>query len=170
MLAIGTSCGSILLYEIPFRGTNIRLINELLEKDLKYGVGDLAANPSGTNLACSDTNGNIFVWDIDVYPSIKLAYKLNETSPCTCLNIWKGYLIGGFGNGKINLYDIVSGEFGELQLLLAQQSQLSSLSHHIQQVSRSSTSLPTRDGSTRSMCARTGWCRAEKTASSESGR
>lgn len=80
LLAIGTSYGSILIYEIPFRGASIRLVNEILEKDLKYGVVDLYSHFNGQYLACSDTNGNVFVWEIEVYPSIKLAYRLKESS------------------------------------------------------------------------------------------
>ncbi len=87
LLVIGTSYGSILIYEVPYRGTNVRLVNEILEKDLKYGVVDLCSqghfNGGGGSLsylACSDTNGNVFVWSIDVYPAIKLAYRIKEAA------------------------------------------------------------------------------------------
>ena len=38
-----------------------------------------------------------------------LSFYLFSDTPCTCLGFWQNMLIGGFGNGKICIYNSENG-------------------------------------------------------------
>ena len=76
-IAIGTSSGTILIFEIPSKGSNITQIAELHEKSLVYGINDLASSPESEFLAAADTKGNLGVWSLKG-DSPKLAYILHD--------------------------------------------------------------------------------------------
>jgi len=62
-IAIGTSSGTILRFEVPPKGDNISLAEEIEEKNLTCGITDLVS--SSNYLIASDTEGNIFGWLIN---------------------------------------------------------------------------------------------------------
>ena len=76
-MAIGTSSGTILIFDIPQKGTAISLVNELHEKSLVYGINDLASSVDSEFLGAADTKGNLAVWSLRG-DSPKLSYILHD--------------------------------------------------------------------------------------------
>jgi hypothetical protein len=72
LIAIGTSVGSILFFEVAPKGNKIVLVQEHVEKVLNAGITDLI---SSQNVLCAaDTNGNIFAWSIKSENDIKILF------------------------------------------------------------------------------------------------
>jgi WD40 repeat protein len=78
ILAVGTSTGTVLLFEISSNGTNIEVVNELVEKYLRGGIANMAVDSSGDYLSCSDTLGNIAVWNVKSHKNIKLVHHFEN--------------------------------------------------------------------------------------------
>lgn len=108
-LAIGTSSGSIFLFEVESSGRNVSLKTEITEKELKSGISDLVSNENC--LIAADTEGNIFGWHIRSERNFKLMFSIHgNKNACTCLGLWRKYLIAGYGNGLISIYDTEYGK------------------------------------------------------------
>lgn len=72
LVAIGTSMGSILFFEVASKGSRITLVQEHVEKSLNAGITDLV---SDEDLLCAaDSNGNIFAWSVKSNSDIKLLF------------------------------------------------------------------------------------------------
>ena len=75
---LGTSAGLILLYEIPIKGTNIEIIQELHDSTISGGITCLASDNDANFLCCGDTTGNVGVWRVKSNKNVKFSYSLNE--------------------------------------------------------------------------------------------
>jgi len=75
LIAIGTSSGTILLFEVPSKGDNIALVEEIKEKNLSCGITDLVSNSSC--LIASDTEGNIFGWLVKSFRNVTLVFTVH---------------------------------------------------------------------------------------------
>lgn len=107
-IAIGTSSASILIFEVPPKGNNIALVEEITEKNLSSAITDLVADEYC--LVASDTNGNIFAWQAKSVKSIRLMFAIRgNKNSCTSLGLWKNYLISGYGNGLVSIFNIDDG-------------------------------------------------------------
>jgi len=76
-IAIGTSLGSILLFDIPTKGNNIVLKNKILDKNLNSGMTDLVSD--GNILFGTDSNGNIVGWNVRSVDSPKTLVYISNT-------------------------------------------------------------------------------------------
>lgn len=79
MIAVGTSAGSIIVIEIPTKGTNVSVIDHLQEKNFNFGITDLTTDAESKFLCAGDTNGNLAVWSLKS-DGPKLMYILQEAS------------------------------------------------------------------------------------------
>lgn len=77
-IAIGTSSGSILLFDIPTKGNNIVVKNKILDKNLNSGMTDLISDEH--ILFGSDSNGNIVGWNIKSIDNPKNFLYINSNS------------------------------------------------------------------------------------------
>jgi len=104
-VAIGTSAGSILIFDVSPRGDNITQIDELREKNLRCGIADLIT--AGNYIIAADTNGDIFAWYGKGQKQPHFIFSiLSNKNACTCLGVWDSCLIACYGNGLISIYDI----------------------------------------------------------------
>jgi WD40 repeat protein len=78
ILAVGTSSGTVLLFEIPSNGNGINVVNELVEKYWRGGIANLAVDSNGDFLCASDTLGNIAVWNVKSHKNIKLIHHFEN--------------------------------------------------------------------------------------------
>ena len=62
LIAIGNSSGSIYLFDIPSKGTNIVMANKIHDKNLNTGITSLVSDSN--LLFASDSLGNISSWCI----------------------------------------------------------------------------------------------------------
>nr|XP_028600431.1 WD repeat-containing protein 54 isoform X1 [Podarcis muralis] len=110
-VCVGTSLGSVLIFDVPAKGTNITL-SEVLEKHCD-SITDIAAElceqPEGVpDLVTADDSGALCVWFSG--EKFTLANKI-PASECTCssVKLWNGIIAAGYGNGHIRLYEAASG-------------------------------------------------------------
>ncbi|XP_014665380.1 PREDICTED: WD repeat-containing protein 54-like isoform X2 [Priapulus caudatus] len=105
MLCIGTDSGTILVFEIPPKGTNI-----LLKESLKEHVLPISCLHShGLVLASGDDSGCIILWRVE--ESQLHPYKRIDGlgSPCSGVRLWNELLVATYGSGHIRLFKVISG-------------------------------------------------------------
>ncbi|XP_067294420.1 WD repeat-containing protein 54 [Pseudorasbora parva] len=110
-ICVGVSSGSVLVFDVPSKGSNITL-SEVLEEH-KEAITDMASECSG-NLECiadlvsADDSGLLCVWKSG--DDFQLLNKIPgfDTS-CSSVKLWKGTVIAGYGTGQIRLYEAVTG-------------------------------------------------------------
>lgn len=78
IVAIGSSTGIILLFEVPSRGNHIVLRNELRDKYLQSAITALASDADGNLIFASDSTGNIIAFNIKTFNNIKTYRLLKE--------------------------------------------------------------------------------------------
>uniref|UniRef100_A0A670ZRW9 WD repeat domain 54 n=1 Tax=Pseudonaja textilis TaxID=8673 RepID=A0A670ZRW9_PSETE len=100
----GTSTGSVLVFDVPAKGTNITL-SEVLEQHSSpiTDIGEGAAD-----LVTADDSGALCVWGSG--ETFRLINKI-PASDCTCssVKLWNGVIAAGYGNGQIRLYEAAHG-------------------------------------------------------------
>ncbi|XP_059169121.1 WD repeat-containing protein 54-like [Physella acuta] len=107
-LCIGTDDGSILVFSLPVKGTNIKLEHTLTGH--KAPISDLASEQN--TLVSADDMGCIIVWklnggDFDQVSNIKA-----NGWPCNSVAIWKGVIVAGFASGHLRVYNATTGCLG----------------------------------------------------------
>ncbi|XP_062991915.1 WD repeat-containing protein 54 [Elgaria multicarinata webbii] len=111
-VCVGTSSGSVLVFDIPPKGTNITL-SEVLEKHcspITDAGAELCEQPEGAaDLVTADDSGSLCVWCSG--ERFTLLTTIVPASECTCssVKLWKGLIAAGYGNGLIRLYEAASG-------------------------------------------------------------
>ncbi|TRY97839.1 hypothetical protein DNTS_014970 [Danionella cerebrum] len=109
-ICVGVSSGSVLVFDIPCKGSNITL-SEVLEEH-KEAITDMASECSGSSeciadLVSADDSGLLCVWKAG--EDFQLLNKIPgfDTS-CSSVKLWKGTVIAGYGTGQIRLYEAVT--------------------------------------------------------------
>uniref|UniRef100_A0A670ZSA9 WD repeat domain 54 n=1 Tax=Pseudonaja textilis TaxID=8673 RepID=A0A670ZSA9_PSETE len=104
----GTSTGSVLVFDVPAKGTNITL-SEVLEQH-SSPITDIGAEPpqGAADLVTADDSGALCVWGSG--ETFRLINKI-PASDCTCssVKLWNGVIAAGYGNGQIRLYEAAHG-------------------------------------------------------------
>ncbi|NP_001003630.2 WD repeat-containing protein 54 isoform X2 [Danio rerio] len=110
-ICVGVSSGSVLVFDVPSKGSNITL-SEVLEEH-KEAITDMASECSGNmecigDLVSADDSGLLCVWKSG--EDFQLLNKIPgfDTS-CSSVKLWKGTVIAGYGTGQIRLYEAVTG-------------------------------------------------------------
>ena len=67
------------MIEIPSKGTNVSVIDQLQEKNFNNGITDLTTDEENKFLCAGDTKGNLAVWALRS-DGPKLIYILQEPS------------------------------------------------------------------------------------------
>ncbi|KAL3063076.1 hypothetical protein OYC64_002793 [Pagothenia borchgrevinki] len=110
-ICVGDSSGSILVFDVPSKGSNITLSDVL--KGHKKSITDIASECSGSqdciaDLISADDGGNLCVWK-----SGEEFQRFNNIPgfdiSCTSVKLWKGTAVAGYGTGQIRLYEAVTG-------------------------------------------------------------
>ncbi|MBN3290923.1 WDR54 protein, partial [Polypterus senegalus] len=110
-ICVGTSSGSLLVFDVPSKGTNITL-SEVLEEH-REPITDIASEVSSNkeyiaDLVSTDDSGLLCVWKAG--EDFKLLNKIPAYG-CTCSSVmlWTGIVVAGYSSGQIRLYDALSG-------------------------------------------------------------
>ncbi|XP_061439728.1 WD repeat-containing protein 54 isoform X2 [Rhineura floridana] len=110
-VCVGTSLSSVLIFDIPPKGSNITL-SEVLEKHCS-SITDISAElcqqpDRGADLVTADDSGALCIWGSG--EKFTLVNKI-PASECTCssVKLWNGIIAAGYGNGQIRLYEAASG-------------------------------------------------------------
>ncbi|RNA07386.1 WD repeat-containing 54 [Brachionus plicatilis] len=107
LVAVGTSLGSVLLFEVPPKGDKILFLTEIKEKSIQGSVTSITVDKKGHVLCVGDSTGNCSVFDCHENQNLKLKNSFNESQkPVTCLCIWKDYLVASFSHGVISIFDL----------------------------------------------------------------
>ncbi|XP_029019575.1 WD repeat-containing protein 54 isoform X1 [Betta splendens] len=110
-ICVGVSSGSILVFDVPSKGSNITL-SEVLEEH-KESITDIASECSGSqqciaDLVSADDGGNLCVWKSG--EEFQLLNKIpGFDMSCSSVKLWKGTVVAGYGTGQIRLYEAVTG-------------------------------------------------------------
>uniref|UniRef100_A0A8B9ZGN9 WD repeat domain 54 n=1 Tax=Anas platyrhynchos TaxID=8839 RepID=A0A8B9ZGN9_ANAPL len=96
-ICVGTSSGTVLVFDIPHKGTNVT-VSEVLEEH-RHAITDIAAELG----QCAG-----------VQPGGKEVTEEVTRAPvpsCTCssVKLWNGVVAAGYGNGQIRLYEAATG-------------------------------------------------------------
>uniref|UniRef100_A0A8C7SYQ7 WD repeat domain 54 n=1 Tax=Oncorhynchus mykiss TaxID=8022 RepID=A0A8C7SYQ7_ONCMY len=105
-ICVGISSGSMLVFDVPIKGSNITL-SEVLEEH-KESITDLASECSGSleciaDMVSADDSGNLCVWKSGE------DFQLLNKIPDKAIELWKGTVVAGYGTGQIRLYEAVTG-------------------------------------------------------------
>ncbi|XP_038649024.1 WD repeat-containing protein 54 isoform X7 [Scyliorhinus canicula] len=107
----GSSTGSILVFNIPPKGTNITL-SEILEQH-RDPITDIACDCSEdkecvADLVSADDSGVLCIWKSG--DDFKLMYKIAAYGgTCSSVKMWSGIIAAGYGSGQILIYDAAAG-------------------------------------------------------------
>uniref|UniRef100_A0A493T2W8 WD repeat domain 54 n=1 Tax=Anas platyrhynchos platyrhynchos TaxID=8840 RepID=A0A493T2W8_ANAPP len=106
-----TSSGTVLVFDIPHKGTNVT-VSEVLEEH-RHAITDIAAElgqaPEGAgDLVTADDAGALCIWSSG--EEFTLLNKIPALG-CTCssVKLWNGVVAAGYGNGQIRLYEAATG-------------------------------------------------------------
>lgn len=105
-VCVGTSEGAILVLCVPTKGCDVIFTRQL--QGHSAPVCDLAANGEGL-MASADETGTILLWGDPVVNAESIRRIETGGVPCICLCFWKLFLIGGFSNGLIKIFNSESG-------------------------------------------------------------
>ncbi|GCB78808.1 hypothetical protein scyTo_0018663, partial [Scyliorhinus torazame] len=107
----GSSTGSILVFNIPPKGTNITL-SEVLEQH-RDPITDIACDCTEdkecvADLVSADDSGVLCIWKSG--DDFKLMYKIAAYGgTCSSVKMWSGIIAAGYGSGQILIYDAAAG-------------------------------------------------------------
>ncbi|XP_068005452.1 WD repeat-containing protein 54 [Melanerpes formicivorus] len=110
-ICVGTSSGSVLVFDIPPKGTNIT-VSEVLEEH-RAAITDIASElgqaPAGAgDVVTADDAGTLCVWSSGEEFTL-LSKILAFGCSCSSVKLWQGIVAAGYGNGQIRLYEAASG-------------------------------------------------------------
>ncbi|TSN86104.1 WD repeat-containing protein 54 [Bagarius yarrelli] len=107
----GVSLGTVLVFDVPSKGSNITL-SEVLEEHTE-AVTDMASECSGNaeyiaDLVSADDSGLLCVWKSG--GEFQLLNKIpGFDMSCSSVKLWKGTVVAAYGSGQIRLYEGVTG-------------------------------------------------------------
>ncbi|XP_078411453.1 WD repeat-containing protein 54 isoform X3 [Cetorhinus maximus] len=110
-ICVGSSAGSILVFNIPPKGTNIT-VSEVLEQH-RDPITDIACDCSEdkectADLVTADDSGVLCIWKSG--EDFKLMYKIAAYGgTCSSVKMWSGIIAAGYGSGQILIYDAATG-------------------------------------------------------------
>ncbi|XP_072177853.1 WD repeat-containing protein 54-like [Diadema setosum] len=103
-IAVGTSTGSVLVFSIPARGTNVQLSETL--SGHSYPISAVAGE--GDLMASADDSGCIMVWQAG--PKFYQLTRINGGgATCSSVCLYMNLVIGGYGTGHIRIFDTQKG-------------------------------------------------------------
>ncbi|XP_067884734.1 WD repeat-containing protein 54 isoform X2 [Heterodontus francisci] len=103
----GSSTGSILVFNIPPKGTNIT-VSEVLEQH-RDPITDIACDCTEdkecvADLVTADDSGVLCIWKSGEH--FNLIYKISAYGgTCSSVKMWSGIIAAGYGSGQIQIYD-----------------------------------------------------------------
>uniref|UniRef100_A0A8B9T746 WD repeat domain 54 n=1 Tax=Anas platyrhynchos TaxID=8839 RepID=A0A8B9T746_ANAPL len=94
-----TSSGTVLVFDIPHKGTNVT-VSEVLEEH-RHAITDIAAELGQAPCAGVQPGGKEVTEEVTRAP----------VPSCTCssVKLWNGVVAAGYGNGQIRLYEAATG-------------------------------------------------------------
>ncbi|XP_036920787.1 WD repeat-containing protein 54 isoform X3 [Sturnira hondurensis] len=126
-ICVGTWSGRVLVFDIPAKGPNIVLSEELAGH--LTSVTDIASEPAQeqdpagekgkgppclsaqdciADMVTADDSGLLCVWQSG--PEFKLLTRIpGFGAPCTSVQLWQGIVAAGYGNGQLCLYEASTG-------------------------------------------------------------
>ncbi|XP_031798264.1 WD repeat-containing protein 54 [Sarcophilus harrisii] len=110
-ICVGTWSGRVLVFDVPAKGPNIVLSEEL---DVHQApITDIAAEPAQgqdcvADVVTADDSGLLCVWKSG--PEFKLLTRISGFgTPCPSVQLWQGSVAAGYGDGQIRIYEASSG-------------------------------------------------------------
>uniref|UniRef100_A0A8C9UTE4 WD repeat domain 54 n=1 Tax=Spermophilus dauricus TaxID=99837 RepID=A0A8C9UTE4_SPEDA len=110
-ICVGTWTGRVLVFDIPAKGPNIVLSEELAGHHT--AVTDIATEPaqgqdSVADMVTADDSGLLCVWRSG--SEFTLLTRIPGFGiPCPSVQLWQGIIAAGYGNGQIRLYEATTG-------------------------------------------------------------
>lgn len=110
-ICVGTWSGRILVFDIPAKGPNIVLSEELAGH--QTSVTDIATEPAQgqdcvADMVTADDSGLLCVWQSG--PEFKLMTRIPGFGvPCPSVQLWHGIVAAGYGDGQVRLYEASTG-------------------------------------------------------------
>ncbi|KAM5142549.1 WD repeat-containing protein 54 [Callospermophilus lateralis] len=110
-ICVGTWTGRVLVFDIPAKGPNIVLSEELAGH--QTAVTDIATEPaqgqdSVADMVTADDSGLLCVWRSG--SEFTLLTRIPGFGiPCPSVQLWQGIIAAGYGNGQIRLYEATTG-------------------------------------------------------------
>ncbi|XP_010629862.1 WD repeat-containing protein 54 isoform X3 [Fukomys damarensis] len=110
-ICVGTWSGRVLVFDIPAKGPNIMLSEELAGHQTP--VTDIAAEPvqgqdGMADMVTADDSGSLCVWRSG--PEFTLLTRIPGFGvPCSSVQLWQGIIAAGYGNGQVHLYEATTG-------------------------------------------------------------
>ncbi|MEJ1286575.1 WD repeat domain 54 [Cricetulus griseus] len=107
----GTWSGRILVFDIPAKGTNIVLNEELAghQTPITDIATERAQGQDGVaDMVTADDSGVLCVWRSGTVFTL-LTRIPGFGVPCPSVQLWQGMVAAGYGNGQVRLYDATTG-------------------------------------------------------------
>ncbi|KAF3826653.1 hypothetical protein GH733_009178 [Mirounga leonina] len=110
-ICVGTWSGRVLVFDIPAKGPNIVLSEELAGH--QTSVTDIATEPAQgqdcmADMVTADDSGLLCVWRSG--PEFKLMTQIPGFGvPCPAVQLWHGTVAAGYGDGQVRLYEASTG-------------------------------------------------------------
>lgn len=110
-ICVGTWSGQVLVFDIPAKGPNIILSEELAEHQAP--ITDIAAETAQgqdclADMVTADDSGLLCVWRSG--PEFKLLTRIPGFGvPCPSVRLWQGAVAAGYGDGQVRLYEAATG-------------------------------------------------------------
>lgn len=103
-ICVGTSEGKIMVFDVPLRGTAVKLQETLGSH--KVAICELEAQ--GGRMVSTDEEGNMTLWQSGGHFTeiIKIEGK---GFPCSSVCLYKNLIIGGFATGHIRVFSALTG-------------------------------------------------------------
>lgn len=107
----GTWSGRVLVFDIPAKGPNIVLSEELAGHQTP--ITDIATEPAQgqdcvADMVTADDSGLLCVWRSG--PEFTLLTRIPGFGvPCPSVQLWQGIIAAGYGNGQVHLYEAATG-------------------------------------------------------------
>ncbi|XP_012307599.1 WD repeat-containing protein 54 isoform X2 [Aotus nancymaae] len=107
----GTWSGRVLVFDIPAKGPNIVLSEELAGHQTP--ITDIATEPAQgqdcvADMVTADDSGLLCVWRSE--PVFTLLTCIPGFGvPCPSVQLWQGIIAAGYGNGQVHLYEATTG-------------------------------------------------------------
>lgn len=103
-ICIGVADGTILVFDVPERGTGVKL-QETLSAHTS-SISDLHA--SNNMMVSSDENGDLVTWRAAGHFQ-KLHYIDGCGFPCASVRLWKSLIIASYGSGHVRVFNAETG-------------------------------------------------------------
>ncbi|XP_013007010.1 WD repeat-containing protein 54 isoform X2 [Cavia porcellus] len=110
-ICVGTWSGRVLVFDIPAKGPNVVLSEEL--RGHQTPITDIATEPAQgqdgvADVVTADDSGSLCVWRSG--PEFTLVTRiLGFGVPCSSVQLWQGIIAAGYGNGQVHLYEASTG-------------------------------------------------------------